>query len=412
MSHQLLDFGRRALQRTQALCPSTAAVLRAAAMTVRLAALAVASVGTARAADCPAVADPPPWPRLAEIDHVVGEALARVPMSGLSVAVLRGGKLVHAAGYGKASLELDVPATPSTVYRLGSVTKQFTAVAILRHAERGELKLDDDIRKHLPDFDTGGRVITIRQLLDHTSGIRNMTSIRPLMANRALDVTREQVFGSLAAAPFDFEPGERYLYNNSGYWLLGAVIEKLAGEPYDTAIERTLLEPLCLGATRYDVPGEIVPNRASGYVREGSRFLNAGPNSPTRPYAAGALISNVLDLAVWQRALFGGKVLSAESLRLMTTPGRLKDGKPTSYGLGVAITQFRGHRRIAHPGGIVGFSSFLSHYPDEQISIAVLSNTMDTELRSEVEERIAALLLPAGATSTADAAGQPRRPRQ
>jgi CubicO group peptidase (beta-lactamase class C family) len=377
---------------------------------ILLAALVCAD--TARAAECPPAAEQPPWPRLAGIDRIAGEALARVPMSGLSIAVLRDGKLVHAAGYGKASLELDVPATPQTVYRIGSVTKQFTAAAILRHAERGELKLEDDFRKYLPEYDTGGRAITIRQLLDHTSGIRNMTTIEPLMANRALDVTREQVFGSLSAAPFDFEPGERYLYNNSGYWLLGAIIEKLSGEPYDTAIERLLLEPLCLQSTRYDVPIEIVPNRASGYVRAAGGFRDAGPNSPTRPYASGALVSTVLDLVAWQRALFGGKVLSPASLRLMTTPGRLNDGRPTTFGLGVAVTQFRGHRRIAHPGGYVGYSSFLSYYPEEKIVIAVLTNTMGVELRPEVEERIASLLLPAAPKPAVAAQDPPRRSRE
>lgn len=354
--------------------------------------IALGFTGCLHAAACSGVTDSPPWPRITEIDRIAEQALARAPMSGMSIAVLRGSKLIHAAGYGKADLELDVPATPRTVYRIGSVTKQFTAAAILRHAERGDLKLDDDLRKYLPDFDTGGRVITIRQLLDHTSGIRDLTTIESVMANRSLDVTRQQVFTALSRVPFDFEPGERYRYNNSGYWLLGAVIEKLSGESYDTAIERDLLVPLCLQATRYDVPREIVANRANGYERDTSGFLNAQPNSPTRPYASGALISTVLDLAAWQRALFGGKVLDEESFRLMTARGRLKDGQATSYGLGLAITQFQGRRKIAHPGGIIGFSSFLSHYPDEQLSIVVLTNTMGVELRSEVEERIAALL--------------------
>lgn len=364
-------------------------------------AVALGFTGCLHAAACTGVTDSPPWPRMTEIDRIAEEALARVPMTGMSIAVLRGSKLIHAAGYGKANLELDVPATPQTVYRLASVTKQFTAAAILRHAERGDLKLDDDLRKYLPDFDTGGRLITIRQLLDHTSGIRDLTTIDTVMANRSLDVTHQQVFAALSRAPFDFEPGERYRYNNSGYWLLGAVIEKLSGEPYDTAIERNLLVPLCLQATRYDVPSEIVANRASGYARDSSGFLNAQPNSPTRPYASGALISTVLDLVAWQRALFGGKVLSEDSFKLMTTRGRLKNGQPTSYGLGLAITQFQGRVKIAHPGGIIGFSSFLSHYPDEQLSIVVLTNTMGVELRSEVEEPIAAVLFeskPAGAS--------------
>jgi CubicO group peptidase (beta-lactamase class C family) len=354
--------------------------------------VALAYTGCLHAAECAGVTDTPPWPRVAEIDRIAEQALTRVPMSGMSIAVLRGSTLIHAAGYGKANLELDVPATPRTVYRIASVTKQFTAAAILRHAERGELKLDDDLRKYLPDFDTGGRVITIRQLLDHTSGIRDLTTIETVMANRSLDVTREQVFAALSRAPFDFEPGERYRYNNSGYWLLGAVIEKLTGEPYDIAIETHLLLPLCLQATRYDVPSEIVANRANGYARDRSGFVNAQPNSSTRPYASGALISTVLDLMAWQRALFGGRVLKEETLQLMTTRGRLKDGQPTSYGLGVAITQFQGRQKIAHPGGIIGFSSFLSHYPEEDLSIVVLSNTMGVELRPAVEERIAEAL--------------------
>ena len=360
-----------------------------------VATLFLATASMVHAEQCPSVTDAASWPRIAEIDRIAEEALARVPMAGMSIAVLRDSKLVHAAGYGKASLDPDVPATPQTVYRIGSVTKQFTAAAILRHVERGELALGDDLRKYLPDYDTGGRVITIRQLLDHTSGIRDMVTIGPLMAERARDVTRAEVFGWLSSSAFDFEPGEKYRYNNSGYWLLGAVIERLAGEPYATAIERGLLEPLCLQSTRYDVPSEIVPLRAGGYIRGAGAFKIAPPNSPTRPYASGALISSVLDLVAWQQALFGGKVLSAGSLQAMTTPGRLADGRPTSYGLGVAVSQFRGHRKIAHPGGIVGFSSFLAHYPDEKLVVAVLTNTQGVELRPEVEERIASLLLPA-----------------
>ena len=363
---------------------------------------ALAFASNLPAQDCAGIIDTPPWPRMAEVDRIAEQALSKGPMSGMSIAVLRGSKLIHAAGYGQANLELGVPATPQTVYRIGSVTKQFTAAAILRHVERGELKLDDDIRKYLPDFDTQGRVVTVRHLLDHTSGIRNMTTIGPAMANRALDVTRAQVFSWLSEAPFDFEPGEKYLYNNSGYWLLGAIIEKLAGEPYDTVIERNLLAPLCLQSTRYDVPSELVPGRASGYTRGSAGFLNAEPNSPTRPYASGALISTVLDLAAWERALFGDKVLGAESLKLMTTRGRLNNGQPTAYGMGLAVTQFQGRQKIAHPGGIIGFSSFMAFYPEEQLSIVVLANTMGVELRPEVEEPIASLLFGSPRKTTPD----------
>lgn len=332
-------------------------------------------------------------PRMSGIDQIAQQALSGAPLAGLSIAVMRGSDIIHAAGYGQASIELGAAAGPDTVYRVGSLTKQFTAAAVLRLAELGALRLEDDIRTYIPAFDARGRTITIRQLLDHTSGIRSLSAIGPAMLNPELDVTREQVLGWLSAAPFDFEPGERYRYNNSGYWLLGLLIETLTGETYGAAIRRLLTEPLCLASTRYDVSADIIPHRASGYVYRNGGFSNAPPNSPTRPYAAGALLSSVLDLVAWQHALFGDRVLSASSVSLMTTPSRLDNGQPTAYGMGLSVSTFNGRRRIAHPGGIVGFSSFLSHYPETDITIAVLSNTMGVELRALLEEPIAELLM-------------------
>ena len=367
---------------------------RRAFLNTALAACALAFATDALAAPCPAPgAAARNWPRRAQIDRIAEQALAAAPMAGLSIAVVRDDRIIHAAGYGRANLELSVAASPETVYRVGSLTKQFTAAAILRLAELGQLRLEDDFRKFIPEYDTGGRAITIRQLLDHTSGIASLSTIGPAMANSALDVTRPQVFAWLTGAPFDFEPGERYRYNNSGYWLLGVLIEKVTGEAYATAIKRLLLDPLCLGSSRYDVPSEIIPLRASGYIHNQDRFLNAPPNSPTRPYAAGALVSTVLDLAVWQQALFGGQVLKEDSVRMMTTRGRLNNGQPTAYGLGLALTQFEGQTKIAHPGGIVGFSAYMSYYPDQRIMIVVLSNTAGVELGEDVEEPVATLLL-------------------
>jgi len=332
-------------------------------------------------------------PRMSGIDQIAQEALSGAPLAGVSIAVMRGADIIHAAGYGQASIELGASAGPDTVYRIGSLTKQFTAAAVLRLAELGALKLEDDIRTYIPAFDTRGRTITIRQLLDHTSGIASLSAIGPAMRHPELDVTREQVLGWISAAPFDFEPGERYQYNNSGYWLLGLLIERLTGETYGAAILRLLADPLCLTSTRYDASADIIPHRASGYVYRDGGFSNAPPNSPTRPYAAGALLSSVLDLVAWQHALFSDRVLSQTSVSLMSTPSRLGNGRPTAYGMGLAISTFNGRRRIAHPGSIVGFSSFLSHYPETDITIAVLSNTTGVDLRALLEEPIAQLLM-------------------
>ena len=333
------------------------------------------------------------YPRVEDIDRLANAALVRKPLAGVSVAVMRNGKLIHAAGYGYADVEQAVPATPLTVYRIASVTKQFTAALVLRLAERGQIDLDADIRKYLPDFDTGGRAVTVTQLLSHTSGIADLTRIPAAMAQRCLDISVREVFAYISKEPFDFEPGESFRYNNSGFWLLGVIIERVTGKPYSQSIRELLLEPLGLDRTRYDEPARIVAGRARGYAVVGKELQNSECNSPTRPYASGALLSTVTDLLDWQHALFSGKVVDAALLQRMITRGTLDSGAPVPYGFGLALSEFGGARRIAHAGGIVGFSAFLSHYPEHALTIAVISNTMGVELRTELEEPIAALLL-------------------
>jgi CubicO group peptidase (beta-lactamase class C family) len=340
-----------------------------------------------------AAADTQVYPRIEGIDQLANATLTRKPLAGVSVAVMREGKLIHAAGYGFADLEQAVPATPLTVYRIASVTKQFTAALVLRLAERGEIDLDADIRKYLPDFDTGGRKVTVTQLLNHTSGIADLTRIPAAMAQRCLDLSVPEVFAYISKEPFDFEPGERFRYNNSGFWLLGVIIERVTGKPYSQAIRELLLGPLGLDRTRYDEPARIIARRARGYALVGKELQNSECNSPTRPYASGALLSTVMDLLDWQQGLFSGKAVGAALQQRMITRGRLNSGAPIPYGFGLALSEFRGAQRIAHSGGIVGFSAFLSHYPEQDLTIAVIANTMGVELRTELEEPIATLLL-------------------
>jgi CubicO group peptidase (beta-lactamase class C family) len=366
---------------------------RATKLLSRIAIMMALASGLSLPGAVAAAADTQVYPRIEGIDQLANATLTRKPLAGVSVAVMREGKLIHAAGYGFADLEQAVPATPLTVYRIASVTKQFTAALVLRLAERGEIDLDADIRKYLPDFDTGGRKVTVTQLLNHTSGIADLTRIPAAMAQRCLDLSVPEVFAYISKEPFDFEPGEQFRYNNSGFWLLGVIIERVTGKPYSQAIRELLLGPLGLDRTRYDEPARIIARRARGYALVGKELQNSECNSPTRPYASGALLSTVMDLLDWQQGLFSGKAVGAALQQRMITRGRLNSGAPIPYGFGLALSEFRGAQRIAHPGGIVGFSAFLSHYPEQDLTIAVIANTMGVELRTELEEPIAALLL-------------------
>lgn len=293
---------------------------------------------------------------------------------GAAVAVRIGGEIVHAAGYGLANLEWGLPIDPDTVFRIGSITKQFTGAAILRLAERGKLGLDDRIERHLPEYPMNGRTITVRQLLNHTSGIKNVTEL-PLFAEfQRKDHTLKQAIALFQDLPPDFEPGEKWRYSNSGYILLGAIIETVAGQDYATFLQEEFFGPLGMTRTSYLLDAPIVTKRASGYEPTRSGPVNTSPISMTLPHAAGALGSTVGDLLTWDAALHGGRVLSAESYAAMITPGKLNDGSPTTYGLGLSRGAYRGIDAIGHNGGINGFVSTLEYWPGSDLSVAILAN--------------------------------------
>src|SRR5688500_13401031 len=271
------------------------------------------------------------------VDSVATAAVAEHRTAGVSVAVAKNGRTILAKGYGSADLEHDVPATDSTVYRIGSITKQFTSAAIMRLMEQGKLSLDDTLQKFFPNFPTQGNRVTVRHLLNHTSGIKSYTSLGPKWARVIrLDLAPDSVVALFANEPFDFKPGDSYRYNNSGYFLLGMVIEKLTGKPYGQYLQDELFTPLGLKSTIYCDQAPLIKHRAQGYAtRPGGGFINAEPLSMTQPYAAGSLCSTVKDLVVWAQALSSGKVVSPASYKLMTTPGTLNDGKSFSYGFGL-----------------------------------------------------------------------------
>lgn len=319
-------------------------------------------------------ADPANEKALAKEIDAVMSAVYKPGEPGAAVIVRRGGKTLFRKGYGMANLELGVAVEPDMVFRLGSITKQFTAVSILLLAERGLLTLEDGIEKHLPGFPAGDRKVTIAHLLGHTSGIRSYTDMEEWLKMWRRDMTPAEIIAMSGEKPFDFEPGARWSYCNTGYVMLGAIIEKVSGRSYGEFVNENIFRPLGMTRSGYDHTEVIVPRRVAGYQRGKLGFVNAPYLSMTQPYAAGSLLSSVDDLAAWNDALLGGRVLKKESLRRAFTPFTLTDGESTGYGCGWMVADLRGHRTVEHGGGIMGFTSYALCLPDDGIYVAVLTN--------------------------------------
>lgn len=311
---------------------------------------------------------------VALVDSIGRAAAERPEVPGLSIAVARGSDVLLARGYGFADVDQRVPATAETVYRIGSVTKQFTAAAIMQLVEQGKVRLNDPITRYLPEFPMQGHTVTVRHLLQHTSGVKSYTSLGPRwQARMHEDLAPAELVALFQDEPFEFVPGERWSYSNSGYFLLGLIVERASGQSYADYVREHLFQPLGLTQTRY------CPNAAGGDMAEGYMRGIAGPVraldiSMTHPYAAGALCSTVTDLLTWTRALAGGRVVSPASYREMATAGLLDSGKSTDYGYGLAVGDLEGHAKLAHGGGIPGFSAYLAHYPADDMAVAVLVN--------------------------------------
>jgi CubicO group peptidase (beta-lactamase class C family) len=285
-----------------------------------------------------------------------------------SVLVARDGKIVFGKGYGMANVELDVPNTPQTRFRLGSITKQFTATAILLLQERGKLSVTDPICKYVDNCPPAWSEVTIHHLLSHTGGIPNFTSFPDYMPKMMLPVTTSEMIARFKDKPLDFKPGEKWSYSNSGYFLLGAIIEKAAGESYERFLQKNIFDPLKLTGTGYDHFDAILNHRAAGYSLAKGKMVNSAFLDMTQPYSAGSLYSTVEDLCRWNEALFGGKVVSAKSFEMMTTPVK------NNYGYGLGVETRLNRKMISHGGGINGFATFIARFPDEKVSIVVLRN--------------------------------------
>jgi CubicO group peptidase (beta-lactamase class C family) len=295
---------------------------------------------------------------------------------GAAALVARGGEILFLGAAGMADLELGVPLAPDMVFEVGSITKQFTAAGIMMLAEGGKLSIADPITKHLPDYPAYGDGITIEHLLTHTSGIVSYTGIPGYMATKVTqDVTPTDLIAVFQDLPVEFAPGARWAYNNSGYILLGAIIEAASGMPYAEYVEQRIFEALGMRHAYYGSSSRIIPRRASGYDGGEDGVVNQRYLSFTQPYAAGSLMMTVEEWHRWSRALFGGEVVSAESLERMTTPFVLTNGDTTQYGYGLGTGDVRGHRTIRHGGGIFGFATDGMYLPEEDVYVAVFANT-------------------------------------
>jgi CubicO group peptidase (beta-lactamase class C family) len=312
----------------------------------------------------------------ATLDSLARAHAARDMIPGVSVAVVHRGETLLEAGYGFVDLEWDAPtpADGSASYEIGSITKQFTAAAVMLLVEDGRLDLDADLTEYV-DFDTRGRPVPLRRLLDHTSGIKGYTEMPVFGELMTLDLPRDSLVRLVEAEPFEFAPGTALIYNNSAYFLLGLVIEAISEGSYEDFVAERLFAPAGMTRSYYCSETEMRDGRAHGYDAAGpDRLIRARYLDHTWPYAAGSLCSTVGDLARWNRALHGGSLLSASSYRAMTTPAPLEDGTAVRYAMGLLVDAPGGRRTIAHGGGINGFLSDGRYYPDDDLIVVVLQN--------------------------------------
>jgi D-alanyl-D-alanine carboxypeptidase len=294
---------------------------------------------------------------------------------GATVGVELKGERVFEATRGLADIEWGIPVDGGTVFRIASLTKQFTAAAIVRLAEDGKLGLDDPIQRHLPSFGAAGLTVTARHLLNHMSGIGDYTMDPGFMTRRVRgEHSTAELVEIIRKLPPDFEPGARCVYNNSGFVLLGALVEACSGQAYADHMRAVFFEPLGLAHTRYLHDREIVPKRASGYASTPT-LLNAPTLAMTNPHGAGGLGSTAGDLLTWSRALREGKVVSPAGYRSMTTPARPRDGRDLTRGFGLFRHELRGDVVIAHSGNIFGFVAHLAHWPAHDLTVAALANS-------------------------------------
>lgn len=295
-------------------------------------------------------------------------------IAGASVLVYKNGKTLMKKTYGYASLELSAPIPEGGIFEIGSVTKQFTAAAILKLAEANKLSLDDDFTQYL-DFETNGRKVTIDNLMNHTSGIPSYTEIPEFWDLSIQEHPRDSLVRLVESKPFMFEPGEALIYNNSAYFFLGLIIEKVTGQTYEEYLQESFFDPLGMDNTFYCSTSEVTKNKVYGYSYTPEGLKQKEYLNHTWPFSGGSLCSTTEDLLTWMTALHQGNVLSETLYKSLITPGQLKDGSQVNYAMALGNYSDFGNHRIGHGGGINGFLADTRYFPEEDLYIISLVNT-------------------------------------
>ena len=318
-----------------------------------------------------------------KVDEYIETYLSGNRFSG-SILIARGDEIIFSKGYGYANRELGVQNRPDMKYRLGSVTKQFTTMAVMQLYEREMLSTGNPLSKYLPDYPRGDE-ITIHHLMSHTSGIPNFTSFPDYVETMSKHATLEDLISRFKGEPLEFEPGSQYQYSNSGYILLGYIIEQVAGQPYEDFLRENIFDKIGMVNTGYDNNKRIIPNRASGYQFDGSIVTNASYIDMSIPHAAGALYSTVEDLYRWDRALYTDVLLSEELKMKMFTPVH------NNYAYGWAVSPVGERKATHHGGGINGFQTNIVRFTEDDVCIIILSNITPTPM-NEITNTLAAIV--------------------
>jgi len=307
----------------------------------------------------------------AQIDEFVKAEMQRQHLPGVSLAIVKDGTLVYAKGYGYSNVEHQVPVKPETIFQSGSVGKQFTATAVMMLVEEGKVSLDEKISKYLGEVPQAWQNITVRHLLTHTSGLTDY----PDDFDFRRDYTEDELLKRAQAIQPDFKPGDKWQYSNLGYLTLGILIHKVTGEFYGDFLQERVFKPLGMTTTRIISEADIIPNRAAGYRLVKDELKNQDWVSPSlNTTADGALYFTVLDMAKWDAALYGERLLKKTSFQQMWTPVRLNNNTTYDYGFGWGFAQINGHRIIEHGGAWQGFTSYIGRYVDDKVTVIILDN--------------------------------------
>lgn len=318
------------------------------------------------------------------VDATVAKRMSETGTPGMAVAVISKGNVVHSKGYGLANVETRTPVTRDSIFNLVSTTKTFTTLAVLKLAEDGKLSIDDPIGKYFDQIPETWRPITVRQLINNTSGIPNFTSLTESPCNAGADPRRYErgdAIKEVTCFPLQFAPGDKWQYNDTGFYIAGMLIEKLSGERYESYLSRVVLSPLGMNSTRLISYDEIIPNRVSGYSFVNGKLRNADLFD-FEEFSNAGLMSSLSDMTKFEKAFLSDRVLKQSSIDAMLTNVRLKNGEAVAhYGLGIGLSPYKGKRRFGHTGGGVGFATAFTHFPDQQLTVIVLANAEQEGIR-------------------------------